>query len=107
METSTAVPERRAAPDAHSAADVADTLSEWAVGGGMITIALFPLALPIIALTAVALLPLVVPGLAIGLVAAVVALPIIAARAVGRRVIKARRHTHTPEQAPTPAHRGM
>jgi hypothetical protein len=105
METSPAVPERRA-PDAHSAADVADTLSGWAVGGGMITIALFPLALPIIALTAVALLPLLVPVLAIGLVAAVVALPILAARAVGRRVIKGLRHTRTAEQAPTAADRG-
>jgi O-antigen/teichoic acid export membrane protein len=107
METSTAVPERRAAPDAHSAADVADTLSDWTVGGGMITMALFPLALPIIALTAVALLPLVVPVLAIGLLAAVVALPILAARAVGRGLRKGRGRTHTAEQAPTPAHRGM
>jgi len=85
METSTAVSQRRAAPDAHSAADVADTLSDWTVGGGMITMALFPLALPIIALTAVALLPLLVPVVAVGLVAAIVWLPVWVVRRIRRR----------------------
>ncbi len=84
MDASTTVPESRPA-DAPSATDVADTLSEWAVGGGVITIALFPLALPILALTAVALLPLLVPVLALGLVAALVALPVRVVRRIRRR----------------------
>ncbi|MGH2590169.1 MAG: hypothetical protein ACRDGW_05165, partial [Actinomycetota bacterium] len=72
------------AADPHSAADVADTLSAWGVGAGMITMALFPLAIPILALTAVALLPPLVPVVAQGLVVALVALPVLAARAVVR-----------------------
>jgi hypothetical protein len=57
------VSEGRAGPAAHSAAEIADELSAWAVGGGIITAAVFPLALPILALTAVAMLPfLAVPS---------------------------------------------
>jgi hypothetical protein len=48
--------------------------SNWAVGLGIVTVALFPLAIPIVVLTAVALLPLLVPVLALGLVAAPVLL---------------------------------
>jgi Flp pilus assembly protein TadB len=70
---------------APSRTDVADTLSEWAVGGGIVTIALFPLALPILALTAVALLPLLVPVIGVGLVAAVVGLPVWVVRRIRRR----------------------
>jgi hypothetical protein len=58
--------EGRAGPAAHSAAEIADELSAWAVGGGIITAAVFPLALPILALTAVAMLPFVVVPLASG-----------------------------------------
>jgi hypothetical protein len=85
-------------PGSHSVADVADVLSGWAFGGGVVTLALFPLALPILALTAVAVLPLVVPVLAVGLVVAAVALPVLAARSVGRRVRAVER--------PTPARPG-
>jgi hypothetical protein len=77
--------------DPHTAADVTDTLSTWAVGAGVITIALAPLALPILALTAVALLPLVVPIVAIGVLIALVALPVRLVRAVARRRVAARR----------------
>jgi hypothetical protein len=57
-------------------AEVADEISKWTVGAGIITLALFPLALPILALTAIAALPLLVPVLAMGLLAGVVYLPI-------------------------------
>jgi Flp pilus assembly protein TadB len=65
--------------------ELTDTLSDWAVGGGILTVALFPLALPILALTAVALVPLLVPVLAIGLVAAIVGLPVWVVRRIRRR----------------------
>jgi hypothetical protein len=66
-----------------SRAEVLEEVSKWTVGLGMVTMVLFPLALPIIALTAVALLPLVVPVLAVGLLAAVVVLPIRLIRRAG------------------------
>ena len=44
------VSEGRAGPAARSAAEIAAELSAWAVGGGIITAAVFPLALPILAL---------------------------------------------------------
>jgi hypothetical protein len=44
--------------------------SNWAVGLGIVTIALFPLALPILILTIVALVPLLIPVLAIAVLAA-------------------------------------
>jgi hypothetical protein len=67
---------------APSAADVAGELSAWAVGGGIVTAALFPLAIPILALTAVAALPLALAG---GLAAALLALPVLVARGLVRR----------------------
>jgi hypothetical protein len=59
---------------------VAYELSAWAVGGGIITVALFPLALPILALTALAVLPFVLIPLAVGVAALLVVLPILAIR---------------------------
>jgi hypothetical protein len=56
--------------------EAVEEISKWTVGLGMITFALFPLALPIIALTAVALLPLLIPVLAVALLVAIVALPV-------------------------------
>jgi hypothetical protein len=84
MDAGTTVSQSHAV-DEPSAAEVADTLSTWAVGAGVITIALAPLALPILALTAVALLPLLVPVLAVGAVVALVALPVRLVRAIARR----------------------
>ena len=52
-------------------AEVVDGISMWIVGLGIVTVAVFPLSIPILVLTAVALLPLVIPALAIGLAAAV------------------------------------
>jgi membrane protein implicated in regulation of membrane protease activity len=62
-----------------------DGVSAALVGGGIVTMALFPLALPIIALTLVALLPLVVIGLALGLIAAVIVLPVLLIRHLVRQ----------------------
>jgi hypothetical protein len=66
-------------------AEVVDEVSKWAVGLGIVTVALFPLSIPILLLTAVALLPLLVPVLALGLIAGIVALPVILARRLVRR----------------------
>jgi hypothetical protein len=74
-----------------SRTEVLDEVSKWAVGGGIVTVALFPLALPILLLTAVAVLALLLPALAAGVLVAVVALPVLAARSIGRRVRRAAR----------------
>ena len=69
------------------AADLASELTAWAAGLGIITVALFPLALPLIALTALAALPLVL----LALVGALLALPFLAIRGLVRRVRAHRR----------------
>jgi hypothetical protein len=48
--------------------------SNWAVGLGIVTIALFPLSLPILILTVVALVPLLLPVLVLAALAAPVLL---------------------------------
>ena len=51
-------PKKGAVMNAESArkrAEVTDEVSKWTVGGGIIAVALFPLAIPIVVLTAVAL----------------------------------------------------
>jgi hypothetical protein len=72
-------------PKARRRAGVVDEVSKWTVGAGILTVALAPLALPILALTAVALLPLLAPVLVIGLLAGVVYLPIRLVRGIRRR----------------------
>jgi hypothetical protein len=67
-----------------------EEISKWTVGLGTITFALFPLALPILALTAVALLPLLIPVLAVGLLVAIVALPVRLLRGGLRRLHRRR-----------------
>ena len=79
-----------AEPTARARAEVADEISKWSVGLGIITFALFPLALPILILTAIAVLPLLLPALALGLLIGLVALPILVVRSLGR-AIRARR----------------
>jgi hypothetical protein len=69
-----------------SRSEVVDEISKWTVGLGVITIALFPLAIPFLILTSVAVIPLVVPVVAIALVAAVVAVPVLLLRGLGRRL---------------------
>jgi hypothetical protein len=61
-------------------AELTEEASAWAVGGGIVTMALFPLALPIILLTAVAAIPLLLIALGVGLVPAVVAASILLLR---------------------------
>jgi hypothetical protein len=57
--------------------EVTHELVGWAVGGGIITMALFPFALPLLMLTAVVLVPLVPLAL--------LALPILLGRALWQR----------------------
>jgi hypothetical protein len=66
-----------AEPTTPSRAEIADEAYKWTVGGGIITVALFPLALPIIALTAIAILPLLLIVLVPALLIAAVAVPIL------------------------------
>ena len=73
--------------------EVIDEVSKWTVGLGILTVALAPLSIPILVLTAAALVPLAVPVLALGLVVAIVAVPVLLIRGLGRRVIAARRPT--------------
>jgi hypothetical protein len=54
----------------HSTGDLLDGTFAFATGVGIVTMALFPLAIPAAALTAVALVPLLLISLAAGLVVA-------------------------------------
>ena len=77
----TAVSEPVAMP---SAGEVADEMATMAIGGAILTLALFPFAVPMIALTVIALVPLLVLGLAAGLMVAVFAVPVTTARRLRR-----------------------
>ena len=70
----------KAESTATSSAEIVDEVFKWTVGGGLIVLVLFPLAVPILVLTAVALVPLLAPILALGLLVGVVALPVLLAR---------------------------
>jgi hypothetical protein len=59
-----------------TAGEIADELATMAGGGAILTFALFPLAVPMLALTLIVLLPL----LLVGLVLAVLAAPLILVR---------------------------
>ncbi|HEX3242555.1 MAG TPA: hypothetical protein VHQ97_05700 [Solirubrobacterales bacterium] len=74
----------------HSSTEVVDTMSEFLVGGGILTMALFPLAIPIVALLIVAALPLLAVGAALAIVGAILAAPIVLVRALSRRLGKIR-----------------
>jgi hypothetical protein len=69
-----------------SRGEILDEASNWIVGGGIVTMALAPLALPGIALLLVAAIPLVAVGLAGGLLAAIVIGPVMLVRAAVRRM---------------------
>jgi hypothetical protein len=71
----------------------------WMVGLGIVTLAIFPFALPGIVLTIVALVPLLLIGVAAALVVAIVALPILLVRSLGRRAIGAARPASPPATA--------
>ena len=61
---------------------ILEGVSAVLTGGGVLSFALFPLAIPLLALTAVALLPFLVFGLALAILAAP---PLLAARWLRRR----------------------
>jgi hypothetical protein len=91
---------------ARARAEVGDEIWKWTVGGGILLMALAPLALPILILTLIAVLPLVVPVLALGLVVGVIALPVLLIRKVGRSVSgfgSRRRRRRLAEPSPKPA----
>jgi hypothetical protein len=81
--------------------EVIEEVSKWAVGLGILTMSLFPLALPILILTLVALLPLVLPLIALGLVAGILALPFLLTRRL-LRAIKKRRAPKGPPRTSEP-----
>jgi hypothetical protein len=82
--------------------EVIDEVSKWTVGLGILTVALAPLSIPILVLTAAALIPLAVPVLALGLVVAIVAVPVLLIRGLGRRVIAAQRPTRNVTEGRAP-----
>ena len=63
-----------------TASDVVEETSAWALGGGVLTFALFPFALPILLLTVAFVLPFALAGLAVALVLSMVAAPILLVR---------------------------
>ena len=65
--------------------------SKWGVGAGILTVAVAPLAIPILVLTGVALLPLLVPLVPLALIAGLVYLPVKAVRRFRRRRASTRR----------------
>jgi membrane protein implicated in regulation of membrane protease activity len=85
--------------------EVIDEVSKWGVGAGIVTVALAPLAIPIIVLTLVALLPLALPVVALG----ILALPVLLVRALWRHRPRRSRRSATEEEVLvgvelTPAH---
>jgi hypothetical protein len=87
---------------ARSSTDVVvEGVSGALVGVGTLILALFPLALPLIALTLIAALPLVVLALAVGLLTAPVAIPVLLVRRLRRRADRAA--TARPATPPRPA----
>ena len=67
---------------ARSRAEVVDEVSKWTVGLGILGVALAPLAIPIVVLTAVAVIPLLIPVAAV----AILAVPVLLIRGLVRRV---------------------
>lgn len=65
--------------------DVIAGTAEWLGALGILTMALFPFAIPGIVLTVAALVPLVLLALVAGLLAAVIAAPVMAVRRLRRR----------------------
>jgi hypothetical protein len=72
-----------------SSTEVVGGASAALVGGGVVTFALFPLALPTVILTAVSVIPLALPVVALGLLIAAVALPILLVRRLVRALLRA------------------
>jgi hypothetical protein len=86
-----------------TAPDLVEEAAAWALGGGVLTCALFPFALPILLLTMAFVLPFALAGLAIALALAVVAAPILLVRRFARRWIGAPpARPATPQSPPDP-----
>jgi membrane protein implicated in regulation of membrane protease activity len=71
--------------------DVLETISEFLVGGGIVTMAVFPLAIPVVALLVVAALPLLAVGLVIAVLGAVTVAPVVLVRRLSRGLTTMRR----------------
>jgi hypothetical protein len=87
-----------------SSTDPLDGTLAFAAGAGIVTLALFPLAIPIVGLTAVALIPLLIPLLLIPLAVGLVAAPFLLLRRLFRRAAvpgKGQTKTTPKTQAPT------
>jgi hypothetical protein len=82
--------------------EVIDEVSKWGVGLGILTMALAPLSIPFVLLTAVAVIPLVAPVLALGVAVGVVAVPFLLIRGLGRRLIASRRQTRDTQEGRAP-----
>jgi hypothetical protein len=93
-----------AQPTAQSRAEIVDEVSKWSVGGGVVFVALAPLALPILLLTAVAVAPLLVIAVVPGVAVAALALPILLVRRLwkrgGPRPPRQAREVSQPDAAP-------
>jgi membrane protein implicated in regulation of membrane protease activity len=77
-----------------SRTEVIDEVSKWGVGAGIVTVALAPLAIPILVLTLVALLPLALPVVALG----ILALPVLLVRTLWRHRPRRSRRSATEEE---------
>ena len=78
-----------------SRGEILDEASNWIVGGGIVTMALFPLALPGIVLAVAAAIPLVALALPVLLICSVGVAALRLVRSVGRLVAGSRRR-HEP-----------
>lgn len=79
-----------------SSLEVLDEVSNWLVGGGIVTMALFPLALPALVLILAAAIPLLLVGLVGLLVAGLIVVPV---RLVRRALGALRGRARGPEPA--------
>jgi hypothetical protein len=75
---------------ARERAEVIEEFSKWGVGAGILVVALAPLSIPILVLTAVFLLPLLLPVIPLALIAGLVYLPIRMVRGVRGRLARRR-----------------
>jgi hypothetical protein len=67
-------------------AELVDEASNWAIGGGIVTLALFPLAIPGLIILLIGAIPLLLLAIPIGLLVALVALPILLVGGLVRRL---------------------
>ena len=86
-----------------TAGDVLTEAAGWAVAGGILTMALFPFAVPGIVLVVAAVVPLLLLAVPLALVAGVVALPVLAVRRL-RRPRTTDRDRAATHRAPGQAH---